>query len=304
MKSKNQILFGPLLEQAHINEMDEIKKKFLVLDNEGKQVIPMPTNNMDALRQLKELYGTVWFCIDKFHFLQNNKNRMKHTNTIIRLLQEEIRELDEFITEAERRGLKDERGRATLNQYQFYLRLKYGFYLDNKIENEDLGYGTPLARVYGRCFLFYDFLKDQLGKLKCAPADGAGMFTRLSSLESNSGDNIANSKSQFNYGKRIKGECTCRQRALQYYFMQASNEVEGYKTGEKEKWLKEKSDALKVDRQNFKKYFLEAEAGKKMLSPSKNNIDDLIETCGLLSDMPKALLLAKEKLEAAKANHK
>jgi hypothetical protein len=154
-----------LREQAAIRQPFEEKK--------GKVTkIPPPKDNGEAMAQLKGLYGATWYSIIKYHFNKDlgYKNNNEATKKAIK---EQIEDLDNFIALAMTQRITTKDGvpkrMEELNDYDYYLRLKFDYYISKDLDNRDLGIDSQLSKVYGKYFLFYDYLKDELKKLEPPP---------------------------------------------------------------------------------------------------------------------------------------
>jgi len=94
-------------------------------------------------------------------------------------------------------------------------------------------------------------------------------------------------------------ETSCRQYAIYFYFLWQSGEIEGWKDGGREQWLKVKAIEKKIDFQNFKTYFGKLFTPKNIIKSTTPNIADLKTVCILLKEFPKALKEATTALKSA-----
>ena len=132
--------------------------------------IPKPTNKKELFDQFKNLYAQRLCESYQRIFIKN----FGHKN--IRAIEDELKEINKFIEEAEALSIKDTFGNLyktignseLLNKYE-YSRLRHGYYENQKMmEYHDClnFFHHTSNQVYGKYFLFKEWLEEQQRKLK------------------------------------------------------------------------------------------------------------------------------------------
>lgn len=142
--TKQDCANSPLLREGDILEFD-----------------PPYNTSIEAFTLLTKNYAVAYFELEKHLFIEKYKVWNQHT------VKAEINELQKFIDGAKKYTLSDAcsiYGKWEGNKWEYvYLRLEGGFYENLEVNKYPLinSFGNEEARVYGKYFLFYDFLKMQ-----------------------------------------------------------------------------------------------------------------------------------------------
>lgn len=183
-KAGDIITADPKLNKAnyyrfHINEMETIRKRFEVVQNmtkddakryeiefeEGIPIssIPRPQNHQEAYKLFTGFNGETICSYNKNVFFQ------KFGSWDLVNVEAEIVHLEKFISIANGKGYKDAVEAANGNgdnDYYCYLRLKSNYYLSNPLTENDMVFNSRLSSVYGKYFLFYEYLNKLLPNKK------------------------------------------------------------------------------------------------------------------------------------------
>jgi hypothetical protein len=133
---------------------------------------PEYKTSVEAFALLINYYAVAYLELEKYLFIE--KYKVWNESTI----KAEIQEIEKFINEANKESLSD--ASVAFNKWgtdkpEFvYRRLKSGFYEHLEVERYPLinSIGNEEARIYGRYFLFYDFLKKKLkANSQCEPIE-------------------------------------------------------------------------------------------------------------------------------------
>jgi hypothetical protein len=127
---------------------------------------PIPTEPDNAFELLKNFYARLEFEKQKVLIIFR-AGSLKEP-----VIKAEIKVIEDFITEAEKLNYHEcfsapiRYGYYTMlnetSEHYEYLRLKNGFYEDTAITPEQFSVHSTPAKVYGRYFLFYEYMKEQL----------------------------------------------------------------------------------------------------------------------------------------------
>jgi len=142
---------------------NEIKEAYPdAMPGEIKFRNPHPIESKDIWHLLSNYYGALQFEVCKKEF---NSTGLNISPPIIA---REIAKLEKFIAEAENMDWDDDKqkSRSDYSEKWLYIKLKHGYYQNIEFK-EGIYPGCLLdnsaeARVYGKYFLFYDYLKDLL----------------------------------------------------------------------------------------------------------------------------------------------
>ena len=113
---------------------------------------PYPDEPKQAFELLVNYYAKLWFIRNKISFLQKNKTWQ------IQQIESELKGIQDFITSIHIHGV-DEFNRGK-QEREDYINLSNGFYENNKINTTG-----SLDKVYGKYFLYRDFLIDKIEEL-------------------------------------------------------------------------------------------------------------------------------------------
>ena len=184
LKAGDIITVDPNLNKAnyyrfHINEMETIRKRFEVVHTmtkddakrydiefeEGIPIssIPRPQNHQEAYKLFTGFNGETICSYNKNVFFQ------KFGSWDLVNIEAEIVHLEKFISIANGKGYKDAVEAANGNgdnDHYCYLRLKNNYYLSNPLTENDMVFNSRLSSVYGKYFLFYEYLNKLLPKKK------------------------------------------------------------------------------------------------------------------------------------------
>jgi hypothetical protein len=161
----------------NIEKIEEIKKNFRVnlpVTKEEEQkwqwlkegaVVPrdpvIPNNPKEAFELFKNYYATLYFEEEKYLF--ESIYKVWNVGTI----QAELKNIEDWIKEAEKIDIgKVYKKELKVPPWEFeFIRLKNDFYQGFLMAWEQCSEDSHAAFVYGRYFLFYDYLKTYLKKL-------------------------------------------------------------------------------------------------------------------------------------------
>lgn len=133
---------------------------------------PPYNTSLEAYSLLTEYYSASYFELEKYKFYE----KYKAWNALT--IKAEISEIENFIYKAETENLST--ASTSFNKWEedkdeyVYLRFKSGFYQNLEIERYPIinAAGNREARVYGRYFLFYEYLIQELSKIQpVAPSE-------------------------------------------------------------------------------------------------------------------------------------
>jgi hypothetical protein len=137
----------------------------------GDKVIktpPIPNDPVEAFELFKNYYAQIQFELQKHLFIEKYFNRNEHSiSAEINLIEDWIKQTNEInYSEA----CLDSRGNIQNSNSGVaeYLRLQNGFYSDYLMDWNQHSESSVAATIYGRYFIFYDFLKSELMKCKLA----------------------------------------------------------------------------------------------------------------------------------------
>lgn len=121
----------------------------------------IPDNPEEAFELFRNYYASVQFVLQKHLFLEKYKVWNKAS------VSAEIKEIERWIEEAKKKNYTDavKPISSHIKEYQYLLLLNgyYDGYLMTWSEHQET---STAAHVYGRYFLFYDYLKDKLANLQ------------------------------------------------------------------------------------------------------------------------------------------
>lgn len=121
---------------------------------------PIPSDPGAACELFKKYYAAVQFEVEKLSFEGTYKVWNKGT------IKAEIEKIETWINEVEKINLSDRLTNKINVLYTEYSRLKNDFYEACLMTREQHNENSSAAYVYGRYFLFYDYLKSSLLSLK------------------------------------------------------------------------------------------------------------------------------------------
>jgi hypothetical protein len=152
---------------------------------EGDLIIQDPdySTTAEAFALLINYYAPQYMEWEKLSFIE----KYKTWNTVT--IQAEIEEIESFMANAEKSSLSD--ACSAFNKWGqdtdafIFLRLKSGFYENLEVASyPSIGtLGNKEAHLYGRYFLFYDFLKTKLWSLKETASDASDLPHRTETTE-------------------------------------------------------------------------------------------------------------------------
>ncbi|HTB99319.1 MAG TPA: hypothetical protein VK705_01415 [Ferruginibacter sp.] len=157
----------PLTKQETDSLNDsEIKEGYLMERNPH-----IPQNEEEAFELFKNYYAAIQCELQK-HFFETNYKVWNKAS-----IEAELKEIEDWIKKADKISYKDAvigTNNVILNQQEGlyeYLRLKNGFYKGYLMTWEQHNNSSLSAMVYGRYFLFYEFLKEQIKNIVAQPIE-------------------------------------------------------------------------------------------------------------------------------------